>query len=891
MAESTRALKQAKLLLRVQQAIAGHIAGALSRAELLEHVLATLGESLEWSWGAAWARDADECLRCRATWQRQGSELADFSAETMALAYARGEGLPGRTWAAGEPVWVPDMARDQTVPRRDVAQRAGLVAAVSFPVAVGERFHGTLEFWSAAIREPDADLLAMFAAVGSHLAQFLERWAAVERLADSEELNRSVVAALEEGVLVSDAEGRIISANASAGRILGLPSDALFGHSTRDLGAARAGPIARVLRDDGGLDPLEISLALQTLETGVPQRDVILRISRGDGDETWVSVNVQPLQRPGEDQPHGVVASLADITAWRAAERSLREERDLAQRYLEVTSTMIIVLDEKGCIVLINPKGCEVLGRRPEELIGKGWFEAAVPERERARVRAAFHRLVAGDVEALEFYEYPVWTAEDEERTIAWHNGVLRDESGRITGTVSSGEDVTERRAAERQITYLAYHDRLTGLPNRTLLEEHLALAVPRASRQENSLALLFLDLDNFKLVNDSFGHTAGDELLREVAGRLREVTRASDLLARQGGDEFLLLLTDLGDHPPATAAAVAGKLVAAFAEPFELGGSEFQVNASIGVSIYPRDATDGESLLRHADAAMYQAKGAGRGRISVYASDDPDLQTLSMLERLSAPTQLRRAIERDELVMHYQPVVRLADDQVVGMEALVRWQHPERGLLLPAHFIPLAEETGLISALGDWVLAAVLAQTAAWTQEGLAPQVSFNLSPHQLRQPSLPDRVREQLVSSGVDASSVSAEITESAAMVELAATAPVLGDLAALGIRLAVDDFGAGYSSLARLRTLPVHILKIDRSFLAEIPESREARAIVSSIVRLAGALGKVAIAEGVETPEQRAFLIEHGCPLAQGFLLARPMPAEQASDVLLEARRATV
>ena len=891
MAESARALKEAKLLLRVQQAIAGHIAGARSRTELLEHVLASLGESLGWTWGAAWARGGDERLRCRATWQRPGSELAEFSAETMALAYERGKGLPGRTWAFGEPVWIPDITREQTVRPRDAARRAGLVAAVSFPLAVGERFHGALELWSATIREPDADLLAMFAAVGSHLAQVLERWAAVERLADSEELNRSVVAALEEGVLVYEAQGRIVAANASAGRILGVPSDALLGRPSRDLGATRAVPVPEVLRDDGTFYTPETSLALQTLETGVPQRDVILRISRSSGEEVWVSLNVQPLQRPGEDRPHGVVASLADITERRAAERSLREERDLAKRYLEVSSTMIVVLDEKGAIVLINPKGCEVLGRRREDLIGEDWFGAAIPARERAHMRAVLERLVTGEVEALEFYENPVCTAEGEERTIAWHNGVLRGEDGRITGTVSSGEDVTERRAAERQITYLAFHDRLTGLPNRTLLEEHLAVAVARASRQENSLALLFLDLDNFKLVNDSFGHIAGDELIREVAGRLREVTRASDLLARQGGDEFLLLVTDLGEHPPVRAAAVAGKLGAALTEPFQLGGSEFQVNASIGVSIYPRDATDGESLLRHADAAMYKAKGAGRGRISVYESDDPDLQTLSMLERLSAPTQLRRAIEGDELVMHYQPVVRLADDQVVGMEALVRWQHPERGLLLPAHFIPLAEETGLISALGDWVLGAVLAQMAAWTQEGLAPQVSFNLSPHQLRQPSLPERVREQLVSSGVDASSLSAEITESAAMVELAATASVLGDLAALGIRLAVDDFGAGYSSLARLRTLPVHILKIDRSFLPEIPESREARAIVASIVRLAGALGKVPIAEGVETQEQRAFLVEHGCPLAQGFLLARPMPAEQARDVLLEARRTTV
>jgi diguanylate cyclase (GGDEF)-like protein/PAS domain S-box-containing protein len=878
MADAARTLTEAKRLLRVQQSIAGHIAGARSRAELLQRVLATIGGSLEWTFGAAWGRDFDDRLRCRATWQRKGAGVAEFERETRSHAFARGESLSGRTWAYGEPVWLPDVAGERCLPRREAAVRAGLACGVAFPLAAGDRFDGALEFFSAEIREPDADLLAMFAAVGSHLAQALERWDAIVALADSEELNRSVVSALQEGVLVFSAAGRIVAANAAAGRILGLPREAIVGGSPREL----VGSGIELLLPDGSPVTAESSAALEALRQGQAQRDVVLRIVRPDGSMGWVSLTAQPLKHP-RDPPHGVVCSLEDITERRAAELALRDERDRAQRYLDVTTTMIVVLDAQERIELLNPKCAEVLGRPEERLVGRNWFDLAVPERERERTREAFHRLLAGEVELVECYENPVVTRDGQERTIAWHNAVVRVGDGQVTGTISSGEDVTERRAVEREMTHLAYHDRLTGLPNRTLLEQHLAVALARAVRQGHGVALLFLDLDDFKLVNDSFGHAAGDNLLREVAARLRAVTRASDLLARQGGDEFLLLLSDLGEDADSVAGAVADKLEAALEPPHSVGGAEFYVSASIGISLYPGDAESAAALMRHADAAMYQAKADGRARVRRYPSDDPKLETDSIIERLSIPTRLRRAIEHDELVLHYQPMVRLADAQVVGMEALVRWQDPERGLIAPAQFIPHAEESGLIAALGDWVLAAVLRQAGEWAQQGLRPRLAFNLSPHQLRHPGLVDSVRERLGASELEPSRLSAEITESAAMVEAGAGAPTLNELAALGITLAVDDFGAGYSSLARLRGLPIEILKIDRSFLAAVPGDREARALLSSIVHMAGALGKVPIAEGVETPEQHRFLLELGCPLAQGFLLAHPMDAERATEHL--------
>ncbi len=884
MPEGRGPLNEAKRLLLVQQAIAGHIAGARSRAELLERVVATIGESLEWSFGAGWELASDDRLHCRATWQRPGAGMDWFMRETLARHFPHGEGLPGRTWARGEPVWIPDLGREAAAQGRSVAPAAGVASAVAFPVRIGERFDGVLEFFGEEIREPDTELLAMFATVGGHLAQALERWGAIGALADSEELNRSVVAALEEGLLVFADDMRIVSANAAAARILGIPHEGILGRSPAEI--LESG--FEVLdADDMPVDP-EANAVTKTLQTGEPQRDVALGLTRPDGSRALLSLNVQPLRRPGQPRPHGVVCSLADITQRRIGELALRDERDRAQSYLDVTTTMIVVLDARARVELINPKCLEVFGRAEHEVVGRDWFELAVPEEERVRTREAFDRLIAGEVELAEFFENQIVTAEGRERTIAWHNAVVRDSAGRVTGTISSGEDVTERRAAEREIAHLAFHDHLTGLPNRTLLEEHLAIALARAARRTHSVAMLFLDLDDFKRVNDSLGHAAGDALLQEVATRLGAVTRASDLLARQGGDEFLLLLTDLGDDPAGEACRVAGKLERALERPFQLGGREFQIDASIGLSLFPHDAPTADALMRHADAAMYQAKSAGRARMVLHAGDDQHRPTSSTIERLADPERLRHAIEHDELVLHYQPVVRLADGGVFGVEALVRWQDPERGLIFPLRFIPQAEASGLITALGDWVIEAALRQAAGWARDGLSASVSFNLSPRQLR-PGLAGKVGEQLQQTGVDPRLVSIEITESAAMLEAGAGAPLLRDLAALGIRLAVDDFGAGYSSLARLRTLPVEILKIDRSFVLAVPEDSGARAMLASIVRMAGALGKVPIAEGVETGEQHQFLRDLGCPLAQGNLLSRPLPEGEATEYLRAERGA--
>jgi predicted signal transduction protein with EAL and GGDEF domain len=449
--------------------------------------------------------------------------------------------------------------------------------------------------------------------------------------------------------------------------------------------------------------------------------------------------------------------------------------------------------------------------------------------------------------------------------------------------------DISERKAAEEQATFLAYHDKLTGLPNRAMFEELLDMALSRAARHEQAAAVLYFDLDNFKLVNDSLGHQVGDQLLKQVADRLRSATRDSDLVSRQGGDEFLLLLSDVepgrGTRPAkldprgtaanarAVAQAVAERIHDALREPFELSGTELFVTGSIGISLFPEDASDGKSLLRHADQAMYRSKKNGPGGSMVFSAQESD-----SIRRLSMSTRLRKAVERQHWVLHYQPVLDLASGTTVGVEALLRWSDPTGGLVAPGEFIPLAEEMGLIEAIGEWVLRDLCRQTMEWKREGLQVEVSFNLSPRELWQPNLVRGMLAHLTQAGVDAESVIVEITESTAMTDPERTQRILSELHGRGLRLAIDDFGTGYSSLSRLKSMPVDILKIDRSFVRDIPQDPDACSMVRAIVQLAHSLGMVPLAEGIETQEQWAFLVENQCTLGQGYHFGRPMPAEE-------------
>jgi diguanylate cyclase (GGDEF)-like protein/PAS domain S-box-containing protein len=545
------------------------------------------------------------------------------------------------------------------------------------------------------------------------------------------------------------------------------------------------------------------------------------------------------------------------------------EERNAA--VLTASLDAFVTIDVTGRIVGFNPAAEQMFGYSAGEALGQDMASLLVPERLLDRHRAGFAAAAAtGNSPVLgQRIETRLRRADGEEFPVELVIAPLPTDVPSYTAYI---RDISERKQHERHIARMAYEDPLTGLANRACLEEQLTDTVTKAQIADRAVALLYIDLDDFKLVNDSLGHAAGDELLREVATRLSRLTREADLLARHGGDEFLLLLRDLGGDPATAAGAVAEKLIAALEEPFRIDNAELWIGASVGISLLPGDAPDAEALLKNADAAMYQAKTGGRGRYALYRTGGPDPRL-----KLSLTTRLRRALASDELELHYQPVVDLEHMSVVSVEALVRWRDGDR-LVPPADFIPVAEETGLIEPIGEWVIWEACSQAREWERAGFSPRVTFNVSPRQLLRPDFPDVVAAALTEHAVDPGRMVAEITETAFMRYSTHGNDSISALHELGLLLAIDDFGAAYSSLSRLRDLPVDVLKIDRSFLAAVPEDVAAGQIVEAILSLARALNVIAVAEGIERDDQLEFLRARGCRLGQGFGLGRPVPPDE-------------
>ncbi len=436
---------------------------------------------------------------------------------------------------------------------------------------------------------------------------------------------------------------------------------------------------------------------------------------------------------------------------------------------------------------------------------------------------------------------------------------------------------IAELKSAEEHLMYMSVHDALTGLPNRMLFNDRLHMELAHAERNHQMLAVMFLDLDRFKLVNDTLGHAMGDRLLKRVADRLKSCVRKSDTVARMGGDEFCFLLPEIAQ--PEDAVKIAKKILKALKKPWRLGGQEFYITPSIGIAVYPNDGQDADTLMKNADTAMYRAKEQGNN-YQLYTAEMSDQN----MERLTSEIALRRALERQEFVIHYQPQINTETGQIIGMEALVRWEHPERGTVFPAEFIPYAEETGLIVPIGEWVLRTACAQNKAWQDAGFPPlRVTVNLSARQFQQKDLVETVDRILKETGLDPRWLELEITETVAMQDVEHTISTLRELRDLGVRIAIDDFGTGYSSFNYLKYFPNHTLKIDKSFVRDVTEGREDAAITKAIIALAQNLNLKVIAEGVETEEQLAFLKRQQCNEIQGYLFSRPLPAEEFTRML--------
>ncbi|HEU0167106.1 MAG TPA: EAL domain-containing protein [Chloroflexota bacterium] len=566
-----------------------------------------------------------------------------------------------------------------------------------------------------------------------------------------------------------------------------------------------------------------------------------------------------------------------------ARERSARREAELAlalseDRYRTIVDTAndaILAFDERGRVTYANGRAPELLGYPQAELL-EMYFRDILQARDRELWDAQAANLQAGDRLLLDV------GLVRKDGAVLWALNSCSptfDRKGTYVGAIAMLKDVTERKQAEEVLAYQALHDPLSGLPNRNLLHDRLDRAILARRRDATTLALLLIDLDRFKEVNDTYGHDFGDELLKQVGPRLTAALRESDTVARLGGDEFAVILPNCGDVEAAT--SIATKLLRALEEPFLLGGEPIYISGSLGVVMCPDHGDDGQTLMRRADVAMYAAKRDGSG-ISLYA-DEQDQTTAT---QLALTNQLRHAIEHGELEMHYQPKVDLATGRLVDVEALVRWRHKERGLVGPDNFIPLAERTGLIKPMTHWVVSQSLRDCRAWHEAGLHVGVAINLSVRNLQDPTLPGLMDELLREHQVDPAWLHIEITETVLMTNAARTIEIVQQLSDMGIYLSIDDFGTGYSSLSYLKRLPVRELKIDKSFVRDMAHDDNDAAIVRSTIDLGHNLGLEVVAEGVEDLDAWNRLLELGCDLAQGYFMAAPMPAHRLEPWLAES-----
>jgi len=659
---------------------------------------------------------------------------------------------------------------------------------------------------------------------------------------------------ISQGVMISGADRRITYANRAAENIFGYRTEELLGKSCKLL----QGPET----SDGTIQEIR-----SALDAGKPFQGEILNY-RKDGSSLWNALSISPIF-DAQGRLTQFVGIQHDVTRRKQTEVELR----IAAKGFE-SQVAMLVADANGIILRVNQAFAQATGYSENEAIGQ-----KTSLLKSGRHDAVFYEQFWQALKEQHYWQGVIWNRRKNGSIFAeWLtiNAVIAP-TGEITHYVGAFSDITQNKDAEAEVHRLAYYDQLTQLPNRRLLQDRLGQAVSLAARSDYCGAILFFDLDSFNTLNDTRGHDTGDLLLVQVAQRLRRALRQSDTVARLGGDEFVVVLEELGkdtEDAAGKAKHIASNLSAAIAQPYDLKSIESSITASIGICLFKGDETV-EQLLKNVEIAMYQAKADGRNTLRFF---DPEMQA-ALDKRSVLENDLRQALNREELQLFYQPQVNHSD-QIIGAEVLLRWKHPERGFISPADFIPLAEETGLILPIGDWVLKNACKQIKAWSNDALTRdlRVSVNVSSLQFRQPDFVDQVREIIAETGIESRRLKLELTESLVLDNVENTIEKMQALKSIGVTFSMDDFGTGYSSLAYLTRLPLDELKIDQSFVANLPGNRNDSVIAQTIVTMGQSLGLAVVAEGVETEAQRACLDQQGCHVYQGYLFSRPVPIEE-------------
>jgi diguanylate cyclase (GGDEF)-like protein/PAS domain S-box-containing protein len=683
-----------------------------------------------------------------------------------------------------------------------------------------------------------------------------------DRFRQSEEKYRNMVEQMVDSYFEADLSGHFTSVNDAECKNLGYTREELLGmHPIKYMEKENFKTLAHI--------------TTEIIKTGIPVQSYELEITRKDGTKAFMDTSIS-LIRDLEGNPTGLRGIARDITERKLLKEKLQQSEERYRTIMEEMEEWYFETDLDDNFLFCNEIFAKNLGYPPEELTRRKLRDFIKPE-DQGTTYVLFHQ-VSKTGKAVRNFLHEFGLPDGRLTFIEFSIFPKQGSKGELIGFRGVGHDITERKRSEEKIEYLATHDVLTGLPNRLMFSQLLNHAIQAAQRYKRQLAVFFIDLDRFKIINDTLGHEAGDMLLQEIATRLRQTLRAVDVIARLGGDEFVILIEEVNGMGPV--ATVARTVLSTVIKPMTIMDQECRITASIGISIYPKDGEDEQSLMKKADIAMYFAKEEGKNNYQFYSKG---IKSQS-IERLLIETNLRQALKLGEFYLHYQAKLNFKTGAITGVEALLRWQNPSLGSVPPQQLIPVAEETGLIVPIGRWVLKTACAQNVAWQRQGLPPVcMAVNLSLRQLTDAGLIEDIKTVLEDSGMSPDLLELEITESMVMQDPERMIKVLSQIKGLGVRLAIDDFGTGYSSLAQLRHFPVDTLKVDRAFIRNIPDNSEDKAITEAIIAMGKTLSLTVVAEGVETQEQMDFLQERACDEMQGFYLSKPVVPEQFAELL--------